>query len=183
MVDGLRGGRHVQLDIGEAISLSLDDPALPDDRHREPGYVLLPHLRGDIVVHRIGPGGERAEDDEEDEEDEDAEGPAHSGYSLELLHSAPEGRRIDRRVAVELRLDLLEPAPELVAVDQAPGEHLAHVLTVLRVPALDLRERLGVEVVVIEGEAALPRDEGAALLPARDGGDELVRRRELDVDL
>src|SRR5436305_5058608 len=99
------------------------------------------------------------------------------------LHRSPESRRIDRGIAVELRLDLLEPAPELLAVDQAPVEHLEHVLAVLGMPALDLRECLGVEVVVIEGEAALAGDEGAALLPTRERGDELVRRRQLDVDL
>src|SRR6185295_5269458 len=40
-----------------------------------------------------------------------------------------------------------------------------------------------VEVVVVKGEASLPRDECASLFPARNLRNELVRRRQLDVDL
>src|SRR5215210_3825543 len=48
--------------------------------------------------------------------------------------------------------------------------------------ALDLRKGLSVEVVVVEGKTTFARDEEAALLPARDLRDELVRGRQLDVD-
>lgn len=93
-----------------------------------------------------------------------------------------EGRRIDGWKPIELRLDLLEPAAKLLPIDEASFQHLSHVSPVLRVPTLNLRERLRVEVVVVEREAALASDEDAPLLPAGKLGDELVRSRELDID-
>src|SRR6202521_396812 len=99
------------------------------------------------------------------------------------LHRLPEGRRIDGRVAVELRLDLGEAHAQLFAAHQASRQHLPHVREVLVVAALDLGEGLSGEVVVVTGEPAFPAGAEAALAPARELGDEVTWRRELDVHL
>ena len=48
--------------------------------------------------------------------------------------------------------------------------------------ALDLRQGLRVEVVVVAGERTFLFNEGAALLPAGELRNEIVGRRKLDVD-
>lgn len=53
-----------------------------------------------------------------------------------------EGNRVDRRMLVETRLDLLEAPEEPLPIDQTGLQHLPHVLEVQGVPALDLGERL-----------------------------------------
>src|SRR5581483_12244733 len=83
----------------------------------------------------------------------------------------------------ELRLDLGVVAPRTLAVDQTALEHRPDVGQVLAVRALELGERLRVEVEVVEGQPSLPPDRRAPLLPARRHGNELRGRRELDVDV
>jgi hypothetical protein len=51
------------------------------------------------------------------------------------------------------------------------------------VPALDLRQGLGVGIVVVGGQRPLADDEQAPLPPARKLGDEVGGAHELDVDL
>ncbi len=50
---------------------------------------------------------------------------------------------------------------KLLPFHEPAVEQLADVSQVLRMAALDLRERLGVEVVVVEGEPSLAGDERA----------------------
>src|SRR5207245_6018244 len=69
------------------------------------------------------------------------------------LDAFPEVGSVDRREAVELRLDLLEEHAQAGRFDEAAGEQLTHVLDVLRVIPLELRERLRVEVEMAERQA------------------------------
>jgi len=106
-----------------------------------------------------------------------------SHFPKSRFNRPAERRRIDRRISVEPRLDLLEAVPQLLAVGQPPLNHLPDIDSILGMPALDLRERLGVEVVVVEGETALPGDESAPHLPAGKLGDELIWSSQLNVEL
>src|SRR5436305_7646815 len=117
---------------------------------------------------------------------EESSGTGSSLYLFDLnglFHRAGEGSRVDRGEAVEMGLDLLESLAELSPVDHPTVDHLARVVAVLGMPALDFRQGLGVEIVVIEGEPPLLRDEGAAVSPVGELGNELVRGGQLDVDL
>jgi hypothetical protein len=68
-------------------------------------------------------------------------------------------------------------------MDQAAIQHEADVGSVLRVSALDLGQRLRVEVVVVEGDLPFAGDEYAALLPAGESRQEVCGRDQLDVQL
>jgi hypothetical protein len=72
--------------------------------------------------------------------------------------------------------------PEARRLDETAREHLSDVLQILRMPSLELRERLRVGIDVLEREAAEAIDEWTALTPAAGERDELRRRGELDVD-
>jgi hypothetical protein len=98
------------------------------------------------------------------------------------LHARPEARRIDRREAVQERLDLLEALEQPLRLDEARSEKRAHVLAVESVVPLDLGESLRVRIEVIEAELPPVLGRQAALLPAGGERDEVPGRRELDVD-
>jgi len=69
-------------------------------------------------------------------------GPAHP------LDCPPEGGRVDGRESVKKRLDLFEMLHEPVPIDRAAVDHLLHIGFILGVPALDLRQGLGVEIIL-----------------------------------
>ena len=69
----------------------------------------------------------------------------------ELLDAPPEVRRVYRREAVELRLDLVERGPEAIELREPSLRHHARIFEVLLVAALQLRERLRIEIEVLEG--------------------------------
>ncbi len=78
------------------------------------------------------------------------------------LDGPPERGRIYRGVAVELRLDATEILEGPRPLYESSPEHLADVRDVLRVAPLDLGERLGVEIKMMERHATqaygTPRD-------------------------
>jgi hypothetical protein len=51
------------------------------------------------------------------------------------------------------------------------------------VAALSLGESLGDRIEVVEGDFALPADQGASILPSLGEGNEVGGRRELDVEV
>jgi hypothetical protein len=63
---------------------------------------------------------------------------------------------VDRRKAIELRLDLVERRSELIGVDEAAIDHLTRIVEILSVASLELRQRLRVKVEVLEGQPPLP---------------------------
>lgn len=79
--------------------------------------------------------------------------------------TAAETGRIDGRVAIEERLDLAEELLQPLAVDEASTEHLADVGLVEPMIALDLRQGLGVEVVVADRQASVLGDEWTSIAP------------------
>jgi hypothetical protein len=100
-----------------------------------------------------------------------------------LLNGTPERARVDRRVTVQPGLNLREVLEQPGPIDQSASEHLPHVALVLRVPALDLRQRLCVQVEMTECQTRFLGDERASVLPPLPDRNEIVRRGELDVDL
>lgn len=72
-----------------------------------------------------------------------------------LDRSAKRGR-VDRREAIQLRLDRLELSPRGRGVDQAAGDHLLRGADVLFVPTLGLRERLGDWIKVMQSDPSCP---------------------------
>src|SRR5271167_4969601 len=98
------------------------------------------------------------------------------------LHLATELWRVDRRVTIQLGLDRLVQLSQPHRLHQPPLDHVAHILEVQVEAPLDLGERLGVEVEVVDADIALLKDERAALAPARQLRDEIGRRSQLDVD-
>src|SRR5262245_2542337 len=97
------------------------------------------------------------------------------------FEGAPERSWIERWIAIERGLDRREVLSQAFAGDQATGQHLGDVGHVLRVPPFDLRQGLRGQVEVPERKASLVSDKGAALLPRGTDPDEIVRRRELDM--
>jgi hypothetical protein len=102
--------------------------------------------------------------------------------SENLLNASAEIGRVDRGKAIEPRLDLLEEGAKPCTFDQPALEHLPDVGQILHVAALDLRERLGVEIEVPKRQSTGPFDEDASLAPALREWEKVRRRRELYVD-
>jgi hypothetical protein len=84
----------------------------------------------------------------------------------EVLHLSTERRGIDRRVPIQLTLDLLEQAQQSLRHHQAASDERLDVHYVARVGALQFGECLRVEIIVMEREVSFLPDESAALLPA-----------------
>ena len=76
------------------------------------------------------------------------------GFSQRVFDGLAECRRVERRVAVEQRLDLVKMAAGGARLDQPPVEHRPHILEILTVASFDLGEGLRVEVIVITGHTA-----------------------------
>jgi len=91
--------------------------------------------------------------------------------------------RIDGGVSIEFRFDRFEVGEQGRPIHKATIEHLLDVTNILFVAAFNLGERLCVEIEVMKRDAAFPRDERAAILPAWFDRNEVIRRREFDVDL
>src|SRR6266851_5304002 len=100
-----------------------------------------------------------------------------------LGHLVCEIIRIDGGKPVEPRSNLLEQRTQLSRVDQSPSKHLVHVEHILTVTPFDLGQGLGEKIVVVEAEGTLLSDERAAILPVRKGGNEIIRRSELHVQI
>jgi len=90
---------------------------------------------------------------------------------------------MDGGVADEGWLDGLEEGLEARGINEAAGDHGGAIESVAGMAALDFGEGLGVGIVVVEVELAVPCDEWAALFPAGDLGDEKIGTGELDVDV
>jgi hypothetical protein len=93
------------------------------------------------------------------------------------LHSSAEPGRIYRGVAVESRLDSRKVLQQLSTIHQAAIEHLPDVAFVLRMPALDLRQRLRIQVEMTEDERSFLSNERAPVFPAFPDRDEVIRLR------
>src|SRR5262249_34663678 len=87
-----------------------------------------------------------------------------------------------RGMPVKQGLDASEQPPRLVRPHEAAADHLLDVLEILLFAAFDLGEGLRVEIVVVGGEPSPPADERTPVLPARELGNEVRRRDDLDVD-
>jgi hypothetical protein len=85
-----------------------------------------------------------------------------------LLDRSTEGRRVDRRKSIKLRLDPCEVFQRAPPVDQAAREHLAHIPLVLPMAPLHLRQRLSVEIEMEERDPADLGDESSVLV-SREG--------------
>src|SRR5262245_14851681 len=96
---------------------------------------------------------------------------------------AAKGGWVDGRITVEPVANGLEGIPQARGTHEAPLNHFAYIGDVLGMPALDLGQRLRVEVVVVEGQAPMLFDEGASVFPARELRNEVRRGSELHVDL
>lgn len=90
-------------------------------------------------------------------------------------------RRLDRRIAIQLGLDRVEQLAQSCRLDEATLQHLSHVVEILTEAALDLGERLGVEVEVMNRDVALPEDERTTVTPARQLWNEVRWRGQLYV--
>ena len=88
----------------------------------------------------------------------------------EGFHGSLEDFRCDGRVTNEPRLNGAEQLPQTRGRDELTLDHGFHIADVTSVSALDLRQCLAVEIIVIEIQAAMLRDEDAAILPARKWG-------------
>ena len=82
-----------------------------------------------------------------------------------------------------MRFDLLEVHHRARRVDELAVDHGADILQIVFVGSLELPEGLRVGIDVVEAQPALAGDEHAPSLPARGNGDEVIGRRELDVDV
>jgi hypothetical protein len=100
-----------------------------------------------------------------------------------VLDTLAKGRRVDRREAIEHRLDLLEVAAEPPDVDAAGADEGADVVSVTSVAPLQLGEGLRVGVEVVEAELSSLLGKQTALLPAGRQRDEIAGRGKLDVHL
>ena len=98
-----------------------------------------------------------------------------------LLDRGPEISGIDGGIPIEVALDRLEELQELAGRDKAIREHPADVAHVLRMASLDLGQSLSVGIVMEDRQLAISTDENGALFPARERRNEVVRRRELEV--
>ena len=90
---------------------------------------------------------------------------------------------LDGGVADQRGLNSREEVAKVMGFDQAAGDHGFRIGEVAWVASLDFCEDLGVGVVVVEVELPVARDKGAALLPAREFGDEEVGTGEFDIDI
>jgi len=112
---------------------------------------------------------------------EPAEKESCSGQSALKLQLEP--GRVDRREPVELIADLSEQLAKPRWLDQAAVDHRPDIVEVEVEAALDLGEGLRVEVEIEDLDRALAEAKARALAPARQRGDEVDRRRELDVEI
>jgi len=99
------------------------------------------------------------------------------------FHCPTERGGIDGGIAVELGLDGLEVTEDFLGIYELSLQHLPDILRVLRMTPLDFGKRLCIEVVVVEGEFALPGDVYGVVLPAGKLGNEIGGGGQLDVDL
>jgi hypothetical protein len=92
-----------------------------------------------------------------------------SGIALpaEFAHHTLEQIRVDRRVSNQLRLYFTECVCERVDIDQGVGSHRSDVGQITCVSSLELCQRLTIEIVVIERDLTVPRNELAPLAPSR----------------
>jgi hypothetical protein len=86
--------------------------------------------------------------------------------------------RIDRRVSVQLRLDHVEQLAEPRELHEIMFDHGVHIIKILCEAALDLGQRLGVGIEMMDVDVSVTEDERAALAPTRQRWDEVRRRRE-----
>ena len=63
--------------------------------------------------------------------------------------------RVDRWVAIDLRLNRVEVLQQLSRFDQSAPNHLFDVSPVLLVAALDFRQRLRVQIIVMERQPSV----------------------------
>src|SRR5437763_10070611 len=84
----------------------------------------------------------------------------------EARHGCAERLGVDRRVAIKQVFHLLEQLGEFARIDQTIDDHRLYVAQVLSMTALELRQRLGIEVEMVKVDRAFPGDERTARLPA-----------------
>ena len=108
---------------------------------------------------------------------------AELAATCRLFNRRPKGIRVDCRVSIQVRRDVLKVRAQPGSIDQAAGEHFAYVFDVLCVAAFDLRQRLRIEIEMMERHAAFARHERTAILPTWLDGNEVVWRGEFDVDV
>ena len=96
-----------------------------------------------------------------------------------LAGTRPDLSRDSDRAAARLPRNI----QQLDSIDQATIEHLPDVALVLRMPALDLRQGLCIQVEMTEDQLSFLGDERAPVLPAFPDRDEVIWRCELDIDL
>ncbi|MBI3317848.1 MAG: hypothetical protein HYZ90_01690, partial [Candidatus Omnitrophica bacterium] len=89
-----------------------------------------------------------------------------------FFHCSPEGRRMDRRIAVQKRLDLIKGAANGFWIDQVSAKHRTDILQILTMTPFNLGEGLSVEVIVVKIQVAFPADREAAILPSPKFRDE-----------
>ena len=94
-----------------------------------------------------------------------------------------EGAGIDGGEADQSRDDGIKVHLEVFGGDEGGIAHGADVGEVPGVAALQLRQGLGVEIVVVEIDGAVPRDPRAPSPPARHLGEKLVRGGEFDIEV
>ncbi len=107
--------------------------------------------------------------------------PASCGAE-DFFHRLAKRPGIDRREAVQFRLNQLEVLQGTARVDQPQSDHGLHVVDVLRMAAFHLCQRLRVQVEMEKRNSSFGCDERAAGLPAWRHWDEVGRRCQLDVD-
>src|SRR5262245_45482523 len=93
-----------------------------------------------------------------------------------VFHRAAKRSGVDRRISIQARFDRSEIVEQAGGLDEPTGQHLGDVADVLRMSALDLRQRLGVEVEVTEHEVSFLDDERAPVFPAFPDRDEIIWR-------
>src|SRR5688500_13567547 len=99
-----------------------------------------------------------------------------------LLDRSPKARRVDGRKAIQVGLDPVEVRQGTSGIDEAAIDHCSYVFDVLPVAALDLGKRLRIQVEMVERDAPDVAHKFTAVLPTGRDGNEIRRRRELDVD-
>ena len=80
-----------------------------------------------------------------------------------------------------ISLDGVKVRERLIAMDQIARQHLINIGEILAVTPFYLRERLGVQIEMMERRSPLTRDERTSVLPSRLHRNEVVGRSQLQI--
>src|SRR5947199_3003462 len=101
----------------------------------------------------------------------------------EILYLSLELRRVYSGVAHQARFNQREPVPQPINADVAAAQEAGHILEVLCMAAFQFGKRLQREIVMKELHLSYGFDVPAAFPPVRSPRYEIIRGRQLHIDI